>query len=188
MRTPKGKRYCSNEMELDQYRLGIKDVGCPHCGQVGFLIGHGFLRGYSEFGEATVLRGRRFFCSNRYRRRGCGCTFSLLLADVLLGFMVRARTLWRFFQGVLSGGLSRKAAWEQVVSGGFSLESGYRLWYKFLEAQSHMRTLLLRQRPPPDSSTEEPLEQLFAHLHQVFPATDCPFSSFQIQFQTSLLG
>jgi len=187
MRYPKGKIYCSNEAALQQYRLEIKLEQCPQCGQVGFLIGHGFLRGYSDVGQEYVLRGRRFFCSNRYRRRGCGGTFSVLLADVLLGFVVRAQTLWLFFQAVLKGGLSRKAAWERV-KGDLSLESGYRLWRKLLEAQFHIRTMLNRERPPPACSDEAPLAQLLAHLRLVFPATDCPFSSFQHYFQTPLLG
>jgi hypothetical protein len=185
MRYPKGKRYCSTEAELHQYMLGLKLMPCPHCGRVGYIIGHGFLGGYSETGQEQVVRGRRFFCSNRHRRLGCGRTFSVLLADVLMGFMVRAHTLWNYLQGVLDG-LSRKAAWERTA-GAFSLESGYRLWRKLQGAQAHIRALLHRRRPPPDSSAEEPLAQLSAHLLCVFPS-DCPFSSFQIHFQTPLLG
>lgn len=186
MRYPKGKRYFSNECALNQYRRGLKLVPCPHCGRVGYLIGHGFLVGYSEAGQELVVRGRRIFCSNRYRRRGCGGTFSVMLADVLVGFMVRAGTLLAFLREV-AGGLSRKAAWQRVA-GSFSLESGYRLWRRLSAAQGHIKALLCRQRPPPDSTSCEPLVQLLAHLRCVFPSSECPFSSFQRCFQAPLLG
>jgi hypothetical protein len=186
MRTPKGEKYCSTEAELHQYRLGLKMESCPHCGQTGFLICHGFLRGYAEVGQERVIRGRRFFCSNRHRRRGCGHTFSVLLADVLWGFMVRARTLWRYLQGV-SGGLSRKAAWERAQAV-FSLRSGYRLWRRLYEAQTHIRSRLIRQCPVPASSAVEPVDQLLAHLQRVFPLAACPLSAYQGHFQAPLLG
>lgn len=186
MRHPKGNKYCSSEFELLQYQRGLKFVSCPHCGQVGFLICHGFLRGYADVGQEIVVRGWRFFCSNRYRRRGCGRTFSVLLADVLWGFVVRAATLWRFVQGV-AGGLSRKAAWERAQTG-FSLESGYRLWRRLQSAQSRIREMLCRERPPPQSSSDEPLFQLAAHLQCVFASDECPFAGFQTRFQTAVLG
>ncbi len=186
MRYPKGKRYFSNESELDQYRRGMKFVHCPHCGRVGFLIGHGFLVGYAEAGQEMVVRGRRFFCSNRYRRKGCGRTFSVVIADVLVGFMVRACTLFSFLQRVADG-LSRKAAWERAAAS-FSLESGYRLWRRLSEAQTHIKAVLCRQRPPPYSPANEPLVQVLDHLLCVFPLSDCPFADFQSRFQTPLLG
>lgn len=186
MRYPKGKRYFSNECEIDQYCRDLKLVRCPHCGRVGYLIGHGFLVGYAETGQEMLVRGRRFFCSNRYRRRGCGGTFSVVLSDVLVGFIVRAGTLFAFLQAVADG-MSRKAAWERV-SGAFSLASGYRLWRRIRVAQGHIKTLLCRQRPPPDSASSEPLVQLLEHLRCVFPSSECPFASFQRCFQAPLLG
>ena len=186
MRHPKGNKYCSNESELLQYQRELKFVSCPHCGQVGFLICHGFLCGYAETGQEIAVRGRRIFCSNRYRRRGCGRTFSVLLADVLRGFVVRAGTLWRFVLGVI-GGLSRKASWERVQTD-FSLESGYRLWRRIQGAQSRIRELLCRERPPPQSFSDEPLFQLVTHLQCVFASDQCPFAGFQTRFQTAVLG
>jgi len=186
MRYPEGKRYCNTEADLHQYMLSLKLVPCPHCGRTGFLIGHGFLRGYSETEQEHVVRGRRFFCSNRHRRRGCGRTFSVLLSDVLKGFMVRANTLWNYLKKV-AGGMSRRAAWEQTRKS-FSRESGYRLWQRLNKAQTHIRTLLCRQRPPPASSSDEPLFQLMDHVNCVFPCASCPFSSFQGSFQSSLMG
>ena len=72
-------------------------------GQIRPLIGHGFRRGYAERGSEVEVRGRRFFCSNRHRRPGCGRTFSVLLAAVVSRFVVRAVTLFRFVEFVVSG-------------------------------------------------------------------------------------
>ena len=69
---------------------------------IGQGSGPGFLRGYAERGSEQVLRGRRFFCSNRALRWGCGRTFSVALMNVLTGFVVRTLTLFRFAQAVLA--------------------------------------------------------------------------------------
>ncbi len=185
MRSPRLKRFCRSEAELEQARLTLKLVACPHCKCVGFLIGHGLMWGYADKGNDRVVRGRRVFCSNRYRRRGCGRTFALCLAEVLCGFMVRARTLWDYFLGV-SQGQSRKAAWESAGAA-FSLTSGYRLWRAFEQAQAKIRALLCRQCPPPPSSTAQPLTQLIEHMQCAFPSTDCPLELFHCRFQTSLI-
>ncbi len=187
MRTPKGKKYCSNEFELNQYRRELKCVYCPHCQRVGFLIGHGFLVGYEEKGDGFVIRGRRFFCSNRFRRQGCGRTFSVSIADVLLGFMVGASTLFAFLNGVALGE-SRRASWLKVCAGKFSIQTGYRLWSRLRGAQAHIRTTLNRERPPPDCMASEPLIKMLDHLRSIFPSSDCPLASFQAHFQVSLFG
>lgn len=185
MRTPKGNSYASTEAELHQLQRAAKLLPCPHCGRVGFLICHGFLRGYAERGQGLVVRGRRLFCSDRYRRRGCGRTFSIALADVVRGFSVRTGTLFAFLITVV-GGASRKAAWERVAAG-FSLTTGYRLWRRLQRAQAHIRTLLCRVRSPPDASSPEPLAQLLAHARRAFQSSPCPFASLQSHFRVPLL-
>lgn len=185
MRTPKGKSYCSDLAQLNQYLKQIKFVPCPHCGLTGYLIGHGFLRGYAETGQERVIRGRRFFCSNRYRRRGCGCTFSVLLARVMRRFTVRANTLWNLLQAVADG-FNIKAGWQRAQTG-YSVQSGYRLLRRFERSQTHIRTLLCRIRPPPDSDSQQPLTQLMQHLKVAFASDSCPLESYQSNFQQPFL-
>jgi hypothetical protein len=185
MRYPMGKKYCNSIDDLHQFRFSIKWFCCPRCGKTGFLIGHGFLRGYSASGQGRVMRGFRFFCSNRFRKTGCGRTFSVLLSEFILGFMITAPILWSFVQG-LEKGLCASAAWCSMA-GGFTTNSGYRILRLITNSQSRLKSFLCRVRPPPACDSENPLLQLAAHFRTVFPASSCPFASFQEFFQESLL-
>ena len=176
---PSPPRFAKDEVALDEVLVGIKLMACPHCRGVGALIGHGFLRGYAERGSETQLRGRRFFCSDRGKRSGCGRTFSAKLSTVVCGFVVRTLTLWCFLQAVLSG-RTRRAAWLSAAGGAFSLSSGYRLWRRLCGAQSALRTRLCREVPAPPSTEPEPLAQLREHLRLVVSADEAePLSAFQ---------
>ncbi len=180
-------RFARDEPALVGVLLGIKLVACPHCRRSGGLIGHGFLRGYAERGSERVVRGRRFFCSNRALRFGCGRTFSVALTTVLAGFVVRTLTLLCFALAVL-GGLTRRAAWLGVAGGAFSLSSGYRLWRRLQAAQSALRARLSRETPVPACAAREPLAQLFAHFVAVLGGSDDAdlFAAFQARTQRGL--
>jgi len=181
-----GKKYVSNKLELIQYLSTIKFVSCPHCGQVGYLICHGKLRGYSENNSDLVIRGQRIFCSNRYNKLGCGRTFSVLLADFIRGFVVNVFTLWKFVLK-LSNGFSVKAAWKSAGSS-FSLASGYRLLKRLQLGEHHLRTLLCKKmKKPPDSDSSSHLFQTLIHIQKAFPEDECGFFAFQLYFQRSLL-
>ncbi|MFO0570253.1 MAG: hypothetical protein U0263_31720 [Polyangiaceae bacterium] len=162
-------RFVRDQDALEAGLVGIKLAACPHCRQVGTLIGHGVLRGYAERSSASVVRGRRILCSNRGRRPGCGRTFSVLLSTVVPGFVVRTLTLWCFAKAVLSG-LSRRSAWLCEAGASLALSSGYRLWRRLSAAQSALRSRLWREAPAPSSSAHEPLAQLVAHLAMVVGA------------------
>lgn len=180
-------RFAKDEAALGAALFGIKLVACPHCRRFGALIGHGFLRGYAERASEEVLRGRRFFCSNRSLRVGCGRTFSVALTTVLGGFVVRTLTLLCFAQAVLSG-LTRRAAWLGEAGGAFSISSGYRLWRRLQAAQSSLRARLLREAPAPASASREPLTQLLLHFSAVLRGSDDAdlFAAFQAHSQRGL--
>ena len=179
-------RFARDDSGLTDALLGIKLVGCPHCRRSGALIGHGFLRGYAERSSSEVIRGRRFFCSNRALRWGCGRTFSVALMNVLGGFIVRTLTLFRFAQAVL-GGLTRRAAWLCAARGTFALSSGYRLWRRLQGAQSALRTQLSREAPAPLCAGREPLAQLLAHFRAVLGEGEADlFAAFQAHAQVAL--
>jgi hypothetical protein len=182
-------RFARDEPALLGVLFGIKLVACPHCQRCGALIGHGFLRGYAECGSERVVRGRRFFCSDRYLGEGCGRTFSVTLTTVLAGFVVRTFTLWCFAHVVL-GGLTRRAAWLGVARGTFSLSSGYRLWQRLQAEQSALRARLWREVPAPACAAREPLAQLLAHFGVVLGGCDDAdrFAAFQAHTQRGIFG
>ncbi len=191
MKSPWPKRFVASERELGLRELGVELWTCPHCKRSGTLIGHGYLRGYTERGQALVARGRRVFCSNRGRRSGCGRTLSVKLATVLSGFVVRTLTLFRFASAV-AGGLTRRAAWLSAAAGALSMSSGYRLWQRLSIAQSSLRARLCREAPPPESTAREPVAALLAHLAVVVggygAATGLdPFGAFQSHFEQGLV-
>lgn len=180
-------RYVPDADALLDAMLGIKLWACPHCGRIGTLNRHGLLRGYEERGDGRTLRGRRVFWSNRHRRPGCGRTFSVMLGSVVLGFVVRTLTLFRFVEAVVAG-VKRAIAWREACGGAFSSWSGYRLWTRLSRAQHAVRTRLCREAPPPRSTHVEPLGALLDHLRLVLLGPMCPFSAFQVRFGMGLMG
>src|SRR5271167_4462743 len=79
---------------------------CPHCHAVGFLIRHGALFGFDDSSpRRPTLRARRIFCSNRHKRRGCGRTFSVWLADKIRRLSLTTAALGAFLQRLLTATL-----------------------------------------------------------------------------------
>jgi len=172
-------RYVPDEAALARLGDLARPWRCPHCGRSGTLNAHGRLQGGAETGPGkNALRGRRFFCSNRGRRPGCGRTCSVHLAQVLRGASVRTGSLWRFCRARLAG-LGVLAAWEQARTG-FSLESAYRWWHRWEQAASTLRThLLWRGREPPGT--------MAAAIIRRYGAAD-PLAGFQMREQRAWPG
>lgn len=171
-------RYVSDLAALSGLDDAVRCWRCPHCQRSGTLNAHGALRGGAEnLPGKDAVRGRRFFCSNRGNRPGCGRTCSVLLAQVLRHASVRTGSYWRFCCARLSG-LGVLAAWEQARTG-FSLESAYRWWRRWPQAVAALRSHLWRGREPPGSLAEA--------LTQVCGAAD-PLAVFQLRTQRAWPG
>jgi len=181
-------RFVPDVAGLDVSHLQPKLFRCPHCGSVGFLVGHGMLRGYAERSGDRVIRGRRLLCSNRHRRRGCGRTVSVFSSSVLPNFMVSAITLFAFVLAVLLGRSSRLAAWTSTLGEALSVSTAYRLWRRLQCCQSRLRTRLCAIVPFGPSEETEPWSHLLEHFRSAFADSTCPFSAYQLAFQEPLLG
>lgn len=185
--------FVRDRQTLDQLLARANQTACPLCRRVGTLVGHGLLMGYGESGSGREVRGRRFLCSARFRRSGCGRTFSILIASVIAGFTVRTPTLSALLDAVV-GGITRKAAWERVQSvvserPRLSLRSGYRLWDRLVAAQSSIRTALCELALPPPASDERPIAHTLAHLrHALTAPTGCLLAAFQLTLQRTVFG
>ena len=178
--------YVSCREGIAAHRLELKQKRCPFCGLVGWLIGHGYLRGCGPEGEAEAVRGGRVFCSNRHRRGGCGRTFSVMLSWVLRHSPVSAGRVWRFLQNVAKG-QSRAAAW-RCSGEDFTVSAGYRVWKRWLRNQARLRSLLLDwSGSEPASTLGDPLAGTLEHLVVVFASPDCPIRAFQEHFQQPFL-
>ena len=159
----------------------LKLTPCPHCKAVGTLIRHGFLYGFDESSpQRKTLRARRIFCSNRNRRRGCGRTFSVWVADKIRRLSLTTRGLWGFLKRAAAGTI---AAAIRAADCHLSDRTLQRLWKRFDRGQSTIRTALLERCPPPELPAEPARRpaaaQVLAHLQAAFPGADCPIATFQ---------
>lgn len=181
------KKYYSSKEDFHRFYLILKHLQCPHCKTIGFLILHGYLKGldYKNYGK-EIERGHRIFCSNRGHSNGCGRTFSILVSNILKKLSIRAEHLWRFLKNTVKGLNIRKAF--KPLSPYFAYSSAYRLWKKFCNCQSRIRTYLSRLCQPPNvSRSHHPTIETILHLKSVFKSHPCPITAFQENFQVSFL-
>ena len=169
-----------NDKEWNAIVEQLKQTPCPHCKAVGTLIRHGCLLGFDQSSpQRKTVRARRVFCSNRNARPGCGRTFSVWLADKIRRLNATSRGLWRFLQLAVAGSL---AAAVRADDSPLSDRTWQRIWKRFDQGQSRLRTALLGRCPPPElpaGSVRRPAAaQVLAHLQAAFPDADCPIAAF----------
>jgi len=179
-------KFVSDAVQLEEMGERAKLRRCPHCQQIGAMNSHGFLRGNSLRGASGMIRGRRFFCSNRGYRPGCGRTASILLQTMIHAFTVTTALLVSFVSAILMG-TSVRAAWLAASAGTLSERSGYRLWQRLRQAVAHLRSQLLHRKSPPQSRATEPIGQVMEHIKECIPGlgTDT-FAAFQMEFQCGI--
>ena len=180
-------RFAKKFTELNYVAEQAKLRVCVHCGQLGTVNAHGYLRGYSADGKPDGVRGIRFYCSNRGNKTGCGRTMSVLIKTFIATFSVTTRLLSFFAESVLQG-LSVRAAWLLACSKQFSERSGYRLWDRILGSLPHLRTVLLRAGRPPSTSKAHPLSQVLLQIAKHVPITSDCFGAFQYRFQSGIFN
>lgn len=171
------------EKTLNEYDRVVKHYACPSCRKTGKLIFHGYLRGYAETSSEQVIRGRRIFCNNRKKSRGCGKTFSLLLPDFIARCTITSATLSTVIALLLKS--CSPAAVARKVLGSFSNRYIYGLLVRLRLRQSFLRSKLLTRHSYEKLSCADPLLQTLHHLTEAFPDEENPVSSFQIFFKTS---
>jgi len=181
------KSYVDGKEDAVDFFSRLKSLLCPHCHCVGFLIKHGFLRGFTEdLSSAVTERGFRFFCSNRNRRKGCGRTFPILHSAFIKNHSITSKILGLFLINILYGMNPLQAF---SASGcRFSPSSCYRLFNRVRLAQPRIRSLLLNALHPPDGTAiSDPVAQTIRHLLSAFPLSPSPVASFQSRFQVSFI-
>jgi hypothetical protein len=172
-----------NAEEWIAFAEHLKLMPCPHCQLVGTLVRHGFLYGYDQTNpQRKTPRARRIFCSNRNARLGCGRTFSVWIADKIRRLSLTTGALWRFLQHTVASGIAEAI---RAANCHLSDRTWQRIWKRFNQAQSTIRTALFgRCPPPPLPAKPSPAAQVLAHLHAAFPDAHCPIAAFQQTMQT----
>ncbi|MBZ0166316.1 MAG: hypothetical protein K8I00_05865 [Candidatus Omnitrophica bacterium] len=176
-------RFFSGKNDIFRYQQRLKMTDCPHCHRSGFLIRHGFLKSYDLYKTGQqIIRGYRFFCSNRNRRNGCGKTFSILGAHLLKQFTITTHLLWKLLLLMLNN-LSAAAAVRRLPVR-LSVSNGYRLFDAFKQAQSRIRGILSRRcKQLHTHQGPSPPHQTIEHLKTAFPKTKDPIAAFQFACQ-----
>ena len=182
------KRYYKSKEDFHQFYENLKQTLCPFCKVIGSLILHGYLRGYGENSfNRNDVRGRRVFCNNRKKhKKGCGRTFCVLAVNIIKNFSISANSLWCFLKNV-GKHLSKIEAYK---TGKFplSISSTYRIWKRFLNSQSQIRTHLIKIcREPEVPETSCPGIQTIEHLKSAFSQSSCPITAFQDYYQASFI-
>jgi hypothetical protein len=181
-------RFCRDAAEWTAIAEGLKRMPCPHCKVVGTLIRHGCLYGFDESSaQRKTRRAWRVFCSNRHARPGCGRTFSIWLADKIRRLSITTDALWLFLQYAVAGSIL--AAIRAVNCR--SERTWQRIWKRFNQGQSRIRTALFGRWPPPEQPprspailARQPAAQVLAHLQAAFPDAHCPIADFQQTMET----
>lgn len=161
----------------------IIEKPCPSCHRDDTVKRHGVLSGKDLLKPDRIIRGLRFYCSNRYSNKGCGRTFPVFFAGVLPRFSIDAMQLGEFISRALSSS-SIHRAWHRMKLP-FSLRSAYRWMRGFSLNQARLRPLLAgRTAINIDFSTTQ--ERMTLHLlRKVFSSDKAVFiHRFQLVFQT----
>jgi hypothetical protein len=179
-------RVCESDEQFKAVLSNLKLTACPHCGSVGNLIRHGYLRGYDDQHQRRkTTRAQRVFCSNRRRATGCGRTFSVWWADKVQRLFLTAESLWAFLNNAVTSG--NKLQSFRDLHSGLSDSAPYRIWKRFVRAQSAIRTALARVCEPPECTAEHSAALTLAHLEAAFPDHHSPISGFQTKLQASFM-
>lgn len=188
-----GRWFYRGERELFAIYEKLKQTPCPYCKRTGTLNRHGTLSGYDESSRRRkTVRARRVYCSKRNARPGCGRTFSIWLANKIRRFGLTTVCLHEFLKLVVTGGI---AAAIGDLDCHLSDRTLQRIWARFNQHQSKIRTALLTRCPPPQHSAESPqtpAAQVLAHLSVAFsgsaiPDAVCPIAAFQDTMRTFFL-
>ncbi len=182
----------ASQEERDGQLALLKCSPCPHCKHSGALNRHGFLKGYDELNfRQKAIRAIRVFCSNRGGNQGCGKTFSVWIADKVKRLFLDVKSLWEFVEQAATTGNKSRAFQQLGCSMGDS--ATYRIWKRFLQAQSAIRTALAAVCSPPKQPTDQPtaegyllpVQGTIAHLKEAFKDSKLnPIEAYQVQTQS----
>lgn len=177
---------CQSDEEFKAVLTRLKWMTCPHCKRAGYLIRHGYLRGFDDrHPRKKTVRAQRVYCSNRSRADGCGRTFNIWWADKVGRLFLTAQSLWAFLKKAVDTGNKRQAF--RDLDCDLSDSAPYRIWRRFLKARSAIRTALIGLAKPPPCASDQPGAQTLAHLQAAMPDHPSPIAAFQAKLHAFFL-
>ena len=183
--------YYSSLEAIQQQTRQLEHERCHHCDRTQHLVSHGFVRKKERAGALPAVVGKRGFCSNRYRRSGCGRTMQLYLDATLRCLHYAAGAMEAFLLAWLAGSTVQRAY--RQATGTVVSRNAYR-WLNRLVAQlSAYRSVFhqpsLADDPPSADSQRSLRRRLFAatitRLLQQLGAPLC--AGFQLKWQRAFL-
>lgn len=172
-------------MELEHHQDLIK---CKKCSKNDQFVSHGYVyKKHVKGGTRTV--GKRIFCSDRYRRSGCGSTLRLYLATELPALQYTATQLFIFLSSLIDN-LSIQKAYEKATLTE-NPRNAYRWLNKCLRKLTDYRLFLNKRTEVQSSlfkSKNKRRQLLLPTLQKLFVKTkNPPCATYQMNYQTCFL-
>jgi hypothetical protein len=130
-------------MELDRH---TDTLACKHCQNSGQFVSHGFVFKKHYNGDKRVV-GKRLFCSNRYRRKGCGRTLRLYLSEQIPKLAYSTIELTLFLCALIAGDSIQQAY--QKATHCSDTRNAYRWLDKLERKLTDYRQHMKRSTQPP---------------------------------------
>jgi hypothetical protein len=178
-------KFVDSNKRLTEIADSIRMRFCIHCQKHGSLVKHGFVWGPDyEQKKANIsrIKARRFYCSNRGLRNGCGRTITVHLCNSIPHHRTLACTLWQWLLSVLTEENVHQA-WHHFRLK-FSLSTGYRLWHKAHNHLSYWRNQLAQVSEWSDIKGKTNFSFVINHFKASFPIDS--LSACQQRFQQSI--
>jgi len=173
------KFYSTKEFEL--IHKSLKLYKCPYCKISGYLILHGYIKGYETASGNKVIKGRRIFCSNRNNKKGCGHTYSIYKKQYIPGFEIDIKTL----SIIILNSSNLFKGWKENHTG-ISISSFYRIRNRFNRNIITIRTYLSNRYKPPLLKLN-PLDLTLKQLNNLNKSIQNALAIYQQTFQVPII-
>lgn len=178
--------------KLDQFTKNLKlhqaQLICPTCKKSDQFISHGFVYKQQVKGKLLTV-GKRIFCTNRYRKTGCGSTTRFYIKQRIPSFQYSCAHLVVFVCQLLKQN-SIQVAYQQAT-GKYEHRNAYRWLSKLTLKMSEHRAFLYANTAAISlglTHFSERFKLLLSPLSEIFDLlTPCPCSQYQMLVQQSVL-
>jgi hypothetical protein len=146
---------------------------CANCNKVGSLRRHSHYFRVDPKGKEPIHHGQRVFCSNRYKNKGCGKTFTLQISVKLPRLHHLTKDINDFLLHY-SDSQNAIKSWKASVSYYACICQPYRLLSFIKKSLPKLKAALGLLTKPPDGIFANPVLQVIKQLILTSPNIDSP--------------